>query len=132
MTREESEAWVASLKPGDVVIHKRWYNHLCTLRVKKVTASGIIRTEEGYSFKISNWSDMVRGYGSTDGDLVPATEELISLAEKQQKERERENERRSTIYSAVSIAQTFNSEKITFEFANDFLELCKKHGIEGR
>lgn len=128
MTREENEAWVASLKPGDVVIHKRRNNYLRLLHVKKVTPTGIIRTEEG-SFKISDWSDMVRGYGSTDGDLVPATDGLISLAKKQQKEREEEKERRCTVNSAIYTARTLKTERITFEFAKDFLELCKKHGI---
>lgn len=131
MTREENEAWVSPLRPGDVVIYKRWYDHLSTLRVKKVTDSGVIRTEQGYSFKISNWSGMVSGYGSTDGDLVPATEELISLSEKQQKEREEENERMRTIYSALSISRSLNTEKVNFEFAKEFLEICKKHGVGG-
>lgn len=129
MTREENEAWVASLKPGDVVIHKRWNDYLCQLHVKKVTPSGIIRTEEGRSFKITNFRNMVMGIDDTGGDIVPATEELISLAEKQQKEREEENKRRRTIYTAVSTARTLSSGGITFEFAKDFLELCKKHGI---
>lgn len=129
MTREENEAWVTSLKPGDVVIHKRWNKYLRLLHVKKVTPTGIIRTEEGNSFKISNWSGMVRGYGSTDGELAPAADELISLAEKQQKEREGEKERRCTVNSAIYTARTLKTERITFEFAKDFLELCKKHGI---
>lgn len=112
------------------MIHRRWNNYLRLLHVKKVTPTGIIRTEEG-SFKISDWGGMVIGYGSTDGDLVPATDELISLAKKQQKEREEEKERRCTVNSAVYTARTLNSKRITFEFAKDFLELCKKHGIGG-
>lgn len=53
MTREELQAWVAALKPRDVVIHKRWYDDLSKLAVKKVTPSGIVRTEGGASFKLS-------------------------------------------------------------------------------
>lgn len=118
MTREELREWVADLKPGDVVIHKRWYNDLSKLAVKKVTPSGIVRTEGGASFKLSDYSDNVYKLGNRDSEIVPATAELLEEIERERKVR-----------AAVYMMHSANTEKIPYEFAVEFLELCDKYGI---
>ena len=68
MTKEESLAWVKSLKPGDIVIYSGFgvAGRIQTAKVEKVTPSGIVRTNRG-SFKESpwSWSGRVGGYGKT-------------------------------------------------------------------
>lgn len=130
MTREEIEAWVESLKPGDVAIQEDWGGSLYELHIKKITPTGIIRTEEGKSFRISNWTGSVCGYGGAYGKMIPATGELITRAQEQQKERDAEKERRDTTRSAFLVGRSIKAEDISFEFAKEFLELCKKHGLD--
>lgn len=129
MTREELREWVANLKPGDVVIHKRWYNDLSKLAVKKVTPSGIVRTEGGASFKLSDYSDKVYKLGNRDSEIVPATAELLEEAEQQILEREAAIERERKVRATVYMMHSANTEKIPYEFAVEFLELCDKYGI---
>lgn len=130
MTREENEAWVASLKPGGVAIQEDWGGSLYELHIKKITPTGIIRTEEGKSFRISNWTGSVCGYGGTYGKMIPATSDLITSAQKQKRERDATKERRDTTRSAFLAGRSIREEDISFEFAKEFLELCKKHGLD--
>lgn len=62
MTQEEAKAWALSLKPGDAVVHQ-FYHDDRILHIKKVTPSGIIRTQEGPSFKLSygGWFAIMAG-----------------------------------------------------------------------
>lgn len=129
MTREELREWVAALKPGDVVIHKRWYNHLSKLTVTKVTPSGIVRTEGGVSFKLSDYSDNVYRRGNYDGEIVPATAELLEEAEQQILEREAKVQRERKVCAAVHKMSLANTENVPYEFAVEFLELCDKYGV---
>ena len=129
MTREEAQAWVASLKPGDVVIRKQWNNHLSGLTVTKVTPSSIIRTNEDVSFKLSNWSNLVRECGIGISEIVPATDELLQEVERQEQQRWEEMDRKRTIRWAVSEMSCANTENVPYEFAVDFLDLLKEHGI---
>lgn len=129
MTREELREWVAALKPGDVVIHKRWYNYLSKLTVTKVTPSGIVRTDGGASFKLSDYLDNVYERGKYDSEIVPATAELLKEAEQQILEREAKVQRERKVRSAVHTMSLANTENVPYEFAVDFLELCDKHGI---
>lgn len=129
MTREEAQAWVASLKPGDVVIHKQWNNYLSKLTVTKVTPSGIIRTDKDVSFKLSSWSNLVRERGSGISEIVPATDDLLQEVERQDEQRWEEMDRKRTIRWAVSEMSCANTENVPYEFAVDFLALLKQHGI---
>lgn len=129
MTREELREWVAALKPGDVVIHKTWNNHLSELIVTKVTPSGIVRTEGGASFKLSDYSDIVYERGNRINEIVPATAELLEEAEHQILEREAAIKRGRKVRAAVYMMRGANTEKIPYEFAVEFLELCDKYDI---
>lgn len=129
MTREELREWVAALKPGDVVIHKRWNNYLSKLTVTKVTPSGIVRTEGGASFKLSNYSDNVYERGSRYGEIAPATAELLEEAERQILELEAKVQRERKVRAAVHTMSLANTENVPYEFAVDFLELCNKYGV---
>lgn len=116
MTKEEAAAWVRSLKPGDIVIRRR-YNDMWPDVVKKVTPTGIVRTIEGYSFKPS-YGGLVSGYGNSGaGEIVPETDELLSIIDKRK---------------VVSKAKYFmhNVREVNYEFAKDLLELCEQHGID--
>lgn len=115
MTHEEAAAWVSSLKPGDVVI-RRYCGNIFSVVVKKVTPSGIVRTSKGYSFKLS-CSGIVASYGGYSGEIVPATDELLSIIDKR---------------NVVNRAKHFmhNTRKINYEFAKDLLALCERYGID--
>lgn len=130
MTRDEANAWVASLKPGDVVIQKRWIHDLYILHVKKITPTWIVRTDEGESFKVSEWSELVRGYGKSDGEIVPATDELVASAQEQQKARDMARMEHKTVMNAFYTMCSFRMDQISFDFAKEFLELCQRHGID--
>lgn len=130
MTREELREWVATLNPGDVVIRKTCYNHLSKLIVTKVTPSGIVRTEGGASFKLSDYSDNVYERGSRGGEIVPATAELLEEAEQQNLEMKAKVERERKVRTAVHKMSLANTWNIPYKFAVEFLELCDKHGIQ--
>lgn len=118
MTQEEAQAWVASLEPGDVVVHQ-FYCDESVLHIKKVTPSGIIRTQEGLSFKLF-FGGMVWSYGGRyAGNIVPATTELL----------ERIKEKR-IVRKAHRVARGLDMSAMTFDFAKEFLGLCQRHGIE--
>lgn len=127
MTREEALAWAKSLKPGDVVIHKGW-NICIPLTVKKVTPTGIVKTNDDKSFAQTSYFDGIIGRGRTYGEIVPATPELLAEAERQKRERDEHERRIRTINRAV--VKLGHMPRMTYEFAVDFLELCEKHGIE--
>lgn len=129
MTREEAQAWVASLKPGDTVIRNEWDNRFFKETAKKVTPSGIVRTDSGRSFKLSNWSNCVNERGGRNGEIAPATEELLQEAERQEQRRREEMDRVRAIRRAVSEMSCANTGNVPYEFAADFLDLCKKHGV---
>lgn len=127
MTREEALAWAKSLKPGDTVIHREC-RRVCALTVEKVTPTGIVKTNDDKCFAQNSWVGCIVGRGRTGGEIVPATPELLEEAEKQQKERDEEEKRVRTINRAI--IKKGHMPRMTYEFAVDFLELCKKHGIE--
>ena len=81
MTKEESLAWVKSLKPGDIVIYSGFgvAGRIQTAKVEKVTPSGIVRTNRG-SFKESpwSWSGRVGGYGKTLERLARQRQNCLS------------------------------------------------------
>lgn len=118
MTQEEANAWVASLKPGDIVVYQ-YYRDNRILHIKKVTPTGIIRTQEGMSFKLS-FNGMVPSYDRTfGGSIVPATPELLECIEEKR-----------TVQKAYYAARGLDMSTITFDFAKEFLELCRRHGID--
>lgn len=118
MTHEEAAAWVSSLKPGDVVA-RRYCGDMSLVIIKKVTPTGIVQTNEGYSFKLSSYCGHVFSYGSHyyNGEIVPATDELLSIIDKQK---------------VISRARHFMSSArgLNYEFAKDLLDLCEWHGID--
>lgn len=127
MTREETLAWAKSLKPGDVVIHKVC-GELCALTVKNVTPTWIVKTNDGKSFAQTSWGDSLNGRGRTFGEIVPATEELLAEARKQESDRKEKRRMAETVQKACYKMRIISG--ITYEFAADFLELCEKHGIK--
>lgn len=127
MTREEALAWAKSLKTGDTVIQKMCGNYRA-LTVEKVTPTGIAKTNGDKSFAQNSWFDGIVGRGRTSGDIVPATEELLSEAEKQRLEREVERRKAETTQKTWYKIRLISH--ISYEFAVDFLDLCEKHGIE--
>lgn len=126
MTREEALAWAKSLKPGDVVTHKYW-NICLPLTVKKVTTTGIVKTNDDKSFAQTPCFDGIIGRGRTSGEIVPATPELLAEAERQKRERD-EHESRVRVINKATI-KIIHMPRPTYEFAADLLELCEKHGI---
>ena len=74
-TREELQQWALSLSPGDEVVWHSWYDRsnrlMRVLTVKKVTPTGIVRTDDG-DYKLNKWSGEVSGVGSTSGYISPA------------------------------------------------------------
>lgn len=127
MTREETLAWAKSLKPGDVVIWSD-FGQYRTLTVQKVTTTGIVKTNGDMSFAQTSRRDDLSGCGKTSGIIIPATAELLTEVEKEQKERENLNRIRRTIRAARTRMRLIYD--ISYEFAVDFLELCEKHGIK--
>ena len=81
------------------------------------------------SFKLSNWSNCVNERGDRNGEIVPATEELLQEAERQEQRRREEMDRVRT--SGIRFVGMFyaNTRNVPYEFAADFLDLCKKHGV---
>ena len=121
MEREETEKWVQSLKPGDIVVNLcGWGNQDVTVAtVKKVTPSGIVRTDKG-SFKQSNWgSGAVISYGGLSGKIAPATEDLLAEARKQDAERAEAHRKQRTIHKAQRLVRELyeKSSEMTFEDA---------------
>ena len=88
-TKQEAEAWIKSLKPGDKIIQVEtgWGSEkgspMAALTVKKVTATGIVRTEEGHSFQQNRYMSTahIAGYGGTHGAVVPYDDTLAEKAE---------------------------------------------------
>lgn len=113
MTHEEAAAWVSSLKPGDVVA-RRYCGDMSPVIIKKVMPTGIVRTNVGYSFKLSPYCGHVFSYGSHcyNGEIVPATD--INKQE------------------VISRARRFMSSArgLNYEFAKDLLDLCERHSID--
>lgn len=118
MTQEETKAWVASLKPGDVVVHQFFHDNRI-LHIKKVTPTGIIRTREGPSFKFCYGGSVDCCGEKYSGWIVPATPELLnSIKEKE------------TVLKAYCVTRGLYTSNMTVDFAKEFLELCQRHGIE--
>lgn len=115
MTRGETFEWFASLKPGDTVIQKV-FGGIYVLHVKNITDCGVVTAEGGKKFRISPSGESVYGCDNTYGEIVPATDKLIKKAEE---------------YPAVMKASTImrSMRCVSYEFAVEFLELCKKHGV---
>lgn len=132
MTREELIDWVFSLNPGDSVIHRNFDSgQLFELFVKKVTNSGIVRTVDGFSFKISPYFNCVSAYGrSSCGEIIPVTEELLQEVDRQRKERLSRRERLVKINDAISKMHSASHDTTSYDFAVDFLELYKKYKTE--
>lgn len=95
---------------------RRYRGNISPIIVKKVTPSGIVRTSEGYSFKLS-YGGTVASYGGYGGEIVPATDELLSTIDK-----------RNTVNRAMRFMH--NTREVNYEFAKDLLELCVRHGID--
>lgn len=117
MTREEAKEWVASLKPGDAVLY-RFYGDEKIIRVKKVTPSGIVRTNIGMSFKLS-YGCTVIGYGGKLGGIYPLSDDAVKRIED-----------RETIKKAIIVARSLQNS-IPLNFAREFLDLCERYGIDG-
>lgn len=116
MTHEEAAAWVGSLKPGDTVIWQ-YRGNVFPVAVKKVTPTGIVRTNGGHSFKLS-YCGRVSSYGGYyGGEIVPVTDELLAAIDKQ-----------NTVNRAMRFMR--NVREVPYEFAKDLLELCVRHGID--
>lgn len=127
MTREQALEWAKSLKPGDVIVQVDWRD-LYALTVEKVTPTGIVKTVGGKSFFQNSWYSDIVGRGTTTGHIVPATDELLAEARKQEADREVERRKAETVQKAWYKIRCIS--RISYEFAADFLELCEKHGIK--
>ena len=71
-TKEERQAWVASLTPGTEVIKVMRGRRQIKSRVARVTPTGIVRLVDGSSFKLSYWENDVVNYGGPYARLIPA------------------------------------------------------------
>lgn len=116
MTNNEANDWVSSLKPGDPVAF-RYYNEYRILHVRKVTNSGIVRTDEGYSFK--NRYGNVGNFGGYGGSIEPVTDENMKIVYDN-----------NAVRKALLVANSLRFGSITPEFAREFLRLCEKHGVK--
>lgn len=114
MTRVETAEWFASLKLGDTVIQKV-LGGLYVLHVKNITDGGV-ETDGGKKFRLSPGGESASGCYNTYGEIVPATDKLIKKAEE---------------YPVVAKASVImrSMRGVPYEFAVDFLELCKNHGV---
>lgn len=115
MSKEESAAWVKSLKPGDVAIYKGWGDDISPATVLKITPSGIVRTDKG-SFNQSSWTGDITGYGKTSGRIIPATDELMEEARKQKEKRKEEQRKKNTIQKARSLVCRLYGKRFDFDY----------------
>ena len=86
MNKEERKEWLKTLKKGDKVANKEYYDwgrykYYRIYEVKNITKTGKIRldsgellNEDGKYFKYDRW-------GSTDIHIVPITEEVLKVNE---------------------------------------------------
>lgn len=110
-TRDDAEAWVKSLQPGDKVIQIEtgWgkdNSPIAVLTVKRVTDTGIVRTEEGQSFKQSKYSNSfnVVCYGGVlGGAIVPYDDAKAEKAVAHQQKVRADEERQKTLNKAKNI-----------------------------
>ena len=116
MTKEENEAWVKSLSPGDTVIYKDWGDYIFPATVLKITPSGIVRTDKG-SFNQSSWTGDITGYGKTHGRIIPATDDLLEKAKIQEDERKEENRKKNTIQKARSLVCSLYERRFYFDYS---------------
>ena len=129
MTTKSAE-WVFALKPGDKVIKSYgWESNILEVGiVKKVTPSGIVRLKDGTSFRKSNRSYDVIGYGNYGGHILPVTNELLEQAQKQDKKRAEEEQQRQIINKALKTVDSIHFDRnITYEFASEFLTLFDRY-----
>ena len=128
-TKQEAEAWVASLKPGDKVIRFDNWPHkpVAVMTVKKVTATGIVRTEAGYSYRQSRYGSSadVRGYGDPCGYIMPYNEDLAKQAEEYQQKIKAQNEATAILNRAKSLCWdvAYGRRELSLSAAKTILEL---------
>lgn len=135
-TRQEAEAWVASLKPGDKVIQMDYRPRpVAVLTVKKVTATGIVRTEEDFSFRQSRYGSLadVRGCGASYGYIVPYNEDLAKRAEEYLQKIKAQNEERQILDRAKSLCWdlAYGKRELSLSLAKKIIELTADTGSEG-
>ena len=110
-TKQDAEAWIKSLKPGDKILQVEtgWGSEkgspIAVLTVKKVTGTGIIRTEEGQSFQQNRYMSAahIAGYGGTNGAVVPYDDTLAEKAEAYQQKKKAEEENVRIVLTAKNI-----------------------------
>ena len=114
--KEEADAWVASLIPGDKVLYIGFagkYEDI--LEVQKVTPSGIVRTNKG-SFKRPEWSASAIGYGRDTGYIVPATDDGIQQATEYINAKIAERMKNETIRSAKTLCYSVYAGAINISY----------------
>lgn len=128
MNKEETKAWVNTLKPGDKVIYYGAWNcaPAAILFVKKVTPTGIVRTENG-SYKVGNYGNRCAAQGSGYGYIGPYTEADASAAKKHVAEVEEQRRQERLIRAAKIACHDLCCGKIqmTAEMAEAILTLVK-------
>lgn len=121
----EPKEWVKSLKPGDIVI-RQFISSVTVQTVKKITPSGIIRTDGG-SYKLGPLDSCVSSYGKSLGHLRPATPKLLAEAERQKAEKQETEQRRIIINKAKGEATklSIGTREMTYELAVALLKLLE-------
>ena len=128
MNREETVAWVQSLRPGDKVIKMGWDKRPEEiLFVNKVTASGIVRTNRE-SYKVSSYSDRCNEYGGFGKYIIPYSEDVARIAIKNMEEEKERRRIEALIRRAKSVCYDLCNGKthMTGEMAEAILELVKE------
>lgn len=134
--KQEAEAWVKSLKPGDKIIKVEtgWCGNedtpMAVLTVKKVTATGIVRTVEGQSFQQKRYTNnaYVGEYGGTDGAIVPYDDGLAEKAEAYQQNKKAAENNRLIIRDAKNICWdiAYSRKPLSLSLAKKILKEYKE------
>lgn len=139
-TKAEAEAWIASLKPGDKVIQaetgcgSELGSPMAVLTIKKVTATGIVRTEEGLSFQQNRYSSLayVCGHGGTNGAIVPYDYALAEKAEECQRKKQAAEEERRILRDAKNICWeiAYGKKPLSLSLAKTIIKSYKEKNNE--
>lgn len=126
MTRAEMHEWALSLKPGDTVIWQGggFHGEVSALTIRKVTPSGIVRTDKG-DFKQNSYSDAIAGRGDTWGEIVPVTPELLARAKAEDEKRAEGRRVRAVIAQARDKIYdlSYGRIELTYDLAVKLLDL---------
>ena len=132
VTRAELADWVMSLKPGDEVAVLGWGAENIRIGiVTKVTPTGIVRTENHGSFKLSNRYPRVDGFGNFNS-IEPFTPETHERAVKNMQRLKQKRIEEMAIREAKDLAYriSYGRVEITYEEAKQLIAMFGGKRVE--